>query len=282
MFRLFFFRYTLFFISLAFLNVTAVAEPLSPLITAQGFDIAETQEGILGQFVRVRVRFEVPDRIAALSVKERSYEVDLAKTPETTHFSLFDLENQVRSLTDVTLNFSNYINEKLNAEGLYTLELRVADRKGRTASANLLVRVIAPTPEERQHWNEPVNSMSYRFDRHGISPVSGADAFGITWKTIKNNDVVIEIVKKEGGASKLIEMTLEDYIDVRTKGELITKAADGDDTPTLHLETAGNKAAGAVFGVTNNEKSYLFKVTQSETSLSKHGTTVTLTGEYKH
>lgn len=282
MFRLFFFRYTLFLISLVFLNVTAVAEPLTPLITAQGFNIAETQEGVLGQFGKIRVRFEVPDRIAELSVKERSYEVDLAKTPETDHFSFFDLETQVRSLTDVTLNFSNYINEKLNAEGLYTLELRVADRKGKTVSANLLVRVISPTPEERQRWNEPVDSVSYRFDRHGISPVSGADEFGIAWKTIKNNDVIIEIVKKEGGASKLIKMTLKDYDDVRTKGQLITKAADGDDTPTLHLETAGNKAAGAVFGVINNETSYLFKVTQSDTSLSKQGTTVTLMGEYKH
>ncbi|MBW2504941.1 MAG: hypothetical protein JRE16_10285 [Deltaproteobacteria bacterium] len=282
MFRLFCFRYTFFLISLVFLNVTAVAEPLNPLITAQGFDITKTQEGFLGQFGQVRVRFEVPDRIAELSVRERSYEVDLAKTPETGHFPLFDLETQVRSLTDVTLNFRNYINEKLNSEGLYTLELQVTDRKGRKASAKLLVQVIVPPPEERLRWNEPVGSIPFRFERHGTSDVSGADEFGIAWKTIKNNAVVIEIVKKGDGASKLVEMTLEDYDDVKTRGQLITKTTDGDDVSYLRLETAGDKAAGAVFGVVNNEKSYLLKVTQSNTSLSKHGTTVTLVGEYKH
>jgi hypothetical protein len=62
---------------------------------------------------------------------------------------------------------------------------------------------------------------------------------------------------------------------------LITKTAEGNDTAILKLETDGGKAAGAVFGVINNEIPYVLKVTQSSTSLSKHGTTVVLVGEYK-
>lgn len=281
MFRLFCFRFALLLMALASLSLTQAAEPLEPEITAQGFEIAETQEGLLGQFSRIRVRFEAPDRIAELYVRERSYEVDLAKTPEMAHLPLFGLKAQVRSLTDVTLNFQDYINQKIEAEGLYTFELRVTDRKGRSASARLLVQVVALPPQEQHSWNEAVETVPFRFVRVGASPVSGVDEFGITWRTIESNAVVIEVTRREGGASRLTEMTLADYDDVRTKGQLARKTAGGADISVLNLATAGGRAAGTVFGVINDEVPYLLKVTGSDTSLSEPGTTVTLVGEYK-
>lgn len=256
-------------------------ETRPPEITAQGFDITEVQQGPLGDFGRIRVRFEVPDRIEDLYIKERSYDVDLAKTPETAHFPLFGLERQVRQMTDVTLNFQNYINEKLDAEGEYVFELRVTDRSGRSASAKLRVRVVAAPRVEREPGDAAVETAPFRFTRIGASAVSGADDFGITWKTIESTRVVIELTKQKPGAEKLVELTPSDYDEVRSKRQLARKTSGGD-TPALHLSSANGKAAGSVFAVVNRQVPYLLKVTSSSTSLSEVGTTVTLIGEYKY
>lgn len=99
--------------------------------------MTEEQEGLLGELGRVRMRFEVPDRIEELYAKERSYDADLAKAPEMAHFPLFGLKTQVRMLTDVTLNVQNYINEKVEVEGVYVLELQVTDCKGKSAAKRI-------------------------------------------------------------------------------------------------------------------------------------------------
>lgn len=281
MFLSFDFRAWLLSLALAYASATQGAGSFTPEITAQGFDMAVPQEGVLGSFGRIRVRFEAPERIEELYVKERSYDVDLARTPETSHFKLFDLKTQVRQLVDVTLNFQNYINEKIEKAGTYTFELRVTDRKGKSASATLVVRVAAP-PEVEQSGQEAAETASFRFVRVGKTAVSGADTFGITWKTIESNGVVIEITGQENGATRFIEMATSDYDEVNTREQLDRKFAGRQDTSTLHMTTADDKAAGCVFGVINQDRRYLLKVTGSDASLSGAGTTVTLAGKYKH
>jgi hypothetical protein len=275
-------RAALLFIALTYFSATQSAGSLTPEITAQGFDMTVAQEGLLGAFGRTRVRFEVPDRIEKLYVKERSYAVDLATTPEMAHFPLFGLKTQVRHQTDVTLNFQNYINEKVEEAGTFAFELLVTDRKGKSASARLLIQVTAPPPFEEQSGEDSVEARAFRFVRNGVSAVSGADLFGITWRTIKSDEVVIELTKRDNGASKIVEIAPSDYDKVSTRKQLEQKIASRSDTPSLHLTASGGKTTGLAFGVINQDRPYLLKVTWSDTSLSRSGTTVTLAGEYKH
>ena len=53
-----------------------------PRITAQGFAIDTTQSGMVSKFGHLCIRIECAGRIAQLRISERSYEVDLATTPE--------------------------------------------------------------------------------------------------------------------------------------------------------------------------------------------------------
>lgn len=282
MFPSFWLRAVLLPIALAHVSATQPAGLLIPEITGQGFDMAVKQEGPLGAFGRIRVRFEVPDRIEELYVKERSYDVDLAKTPEMSHFPLFGLKAQVLQQTDVTLNFQNYINEKLEQAGTYTFELRVTDRKGKSASARLLVGVSAQSSVGERSKDESLGAAPFVFVRVGTSAVSGADTFGITWKTIDSNEVVIALTKRENGATKIVELAPSDYDEILTRNQLDQKIASRSDTLSLYSTAADGKSAGLVFGVVNQDRRYLLKVMASDTSLSELGTTVTLAGEYKH
>ena len=258
------------------------AESHSPTIVAQGFDISVTQEGSLGDFGQVRVRFEVPDRIAELYIKERSYEVDLATTPETTHFTLFGINTQVRQLTDVTLDFQNYLNRKIETEGVYIFNLRVTDRKGRSVTENLSVRAFTPPLAAAQSSLGAVKVGAFRFERVGSSVVSGADHFGISWKTIDAEDILIEIYPAKGSSSSLIEIMPAEYDEVRTKIQLEQKADGAKAIKNVLLPTAGGEVAGSTFGVINQGQPYLLRVTGSETHLTNLGTSVILLGEYKY
>jgi hypothetical protein len=258
------------------------AEPVAPNIVAQGFDISVTQEGPLGDFGQIRVRFEVPDRIAELYVRERSYEVDLATTPDTSHFSLFGINTQVRQLTDVTLDFQDYINRKVEAEGAYTFILRVTDRKGRSVTENLTIRALRHPLAEEQSSFDAVQVGSFRFERIGSSLVSGAERFGISWRTIDVEDVLIELHAGDERSSSFIEIMPSEYDEVSTKIQLEQKTRGVETTGNLLLPTVDGKAAGSVFGIISRGEPYLLRVTGSETSLSPLGTSVILIGEYKH
>ena len=82
--------------AMAFARQAVSDELTGPEITAQGFDIAVPRTGELGKFGRIRVRIEAPERIATLSITERSYEVDLATTLDKVNYRLFGIERRVR------------------------------------------------------------------------------------------------------------------------------------------------------------------------------------------
>ena len=94
--------------------------------------------GRLGEFGRLRIRFEAEARIAELVIKERSYEVDLASTRESENLHLFAAKRRVRDHRDITLDFENYINKKLDSEGQYHFSLTVKDKEGQSANASTL------------------------------------------------------------------------------------------------------------------------------------------------
>ena len=275
-------RFRLLLAALVLAAVSLAADALTPEITSQGFDITETQGGLLGDFGRLRVRFEAPDRIEQLTVKERSYEVDLARTPETGHLPLFDLKTQVRQLTDVTLNLENYINQKADSEGLYTFEFRVTDRKGETASARLQIEVVSPPSAQEERTDEVVETSPFEITRIAAQHVAGAEAFGITWTTVESEGVVIKLTRSGDTGGKLVTIAPAAYAAITTGEELREALRNGTETSALRLETANGKAAGAVFGVINEGAPYLLSVTDSDASSSRQGTTVRLLGEYKH
>jgi len=263
------------------IKVVVAAEPSEPEITAQGFDIEESQQGAVGSFQRLRVRFEVPGRIERLNIRERSYEVDLATTPEADHLPLFGLDRQVRQLTDVTLNFTAYIDQKLDAVGDYEFELTVVDREERTASAVLLVTVVAPTALTPGSDDRALTADSFRFVRTGSARAAGAEILGLGWKTIEGHRVVIRLTPLNADSGHLFELQPSDWEMLETPAQLLNVSQQRESRPNLDLIAAGNRAAGAVFGVVSGDVPHIVKVNESTTSLSDVGTTVTLMGEYK-
>jgi len=119
----------------------------SPTITAQGFDLQHTPDVQLGEASQLRLRIEAPSGIEKLLIRERSYEVDLAQSPETTHFPLFGLPRRVWSKTDVTLDFGPYVAEKLQEPGEYAFSIVVSDRNQQTLEETLRVLVLPETTE---------------------------------------------------------------------------------------------------------------------------------------
>lgn len=256
----------------------------APEITSQGFDISEAQSGLLGQFDRLRVRFEVPKRIESLIIKERSYEIDLATTPERSHFDLFGLESRVRLHQDVTLDFANYINQKLETADRYEFRISVTDRDGQSAMARLLVEVgaeksavLPPSPKAR-----PVEQASFEFRRVGGRDISGAENFALGWKTVDSVKVMIAINQLDSAETKFLTLAEPDYEAIRTKGQLIEATKNAQRLDQLKLPAANNEAAGSIFVIEQQDELFVFMITESFTSLSELGTTVTLVGEYKH
>ena len=266
---------------LAAVGLTAQADGISaPEITSQGFDIANAVEMPLGTSHRIRVRFEVPERIEELYIRERSFEVDLATTPDRANLPLFGVDRQVRQLTDVTLDFQRYIDAKLDVGGDYEFELRVTDRKGTSATAMLLIRIVSDAEIE-----EPAASLgqsAFRFAREGAGDVRGADDLGIAWRTIESNQVVIELAMPDAGAARFFETMASDYDNTRSKAQLAQLASSAPELGRLQLAAARNQATGSVFGMSNGDMNFIVKVTGSTTALSDLGTTVTLEGEYKY
>ena len=134
-----------FFPALAALLVAGCAQggavPTPPVITAQGFDIAEPREALPGAMGDVRLRFEVPDKIDAIWITEGTFRADLAKTLDKDLFRQFGLAQRPYSQSDVTINFRNYVNEKLTDVGAYRIDIEVTDHRGRSASVQVLINI---------------------------------------------------------------------------------------------------------------------------------------------
>lgn len=254
-----------------------------PEITAQGFDISLPREGLLGQFERLRVRVEAPERIKALTIAERSFEVDLATTLDKVNYRLFGIEKRLRLHQDVTLNFRTYINERIVEPGDYAFLIRVEDQNGEAATARLMV--VAATEETAAAREAmPAKTGVFRFVRVGPRQVTGAEDLGLSWKTIEDVAVTIRINAPSADAAITEKLAAPDYEKISDATDLAALSepeARTLATAFVDLPTANNAAAGRVLAIQTPEKVYLMKLDRSETSLSPSGTTVVLEGEYK-
>jgi hypothetical protein len=272
-----------------------------PSITAQGFDLAETRESVFGEPVSLRLRVEAPAGIENFRVRERSYDVDLGRSREPAHYPLFGLSRRIWSKTDVTLDFGPYVGQKMSAAGEYAFELEVRDRKEQTTRGTLRIRLIEPEVEEVGEEEAvppseapseaggdtpsaslgPLRSGAFRLERVGPGPVVPGDEFGISWKTIESNQVVIRIVGTEERVSRFARLEPGAFDDIGTRKEL-ARAIDGVGLqPSMELAMANDAASGAEIAIVQAADRYLLRADRSETSLSELGTTVTLTGRYK-
>ena len=256
------------------------ALPKAPTITAQGFDINDIQSGIINNFGDLKLRIEAPGRIEHLYIKERSYEVDLAKSPERAHFPLFGLPHRTETQTDITLNLTTYINEKLTSEGTYEFRIEVIDKKGGSGSATLKIEVF-PATQDASIRLSPAETASFELQRIGPSPVTGYEGFGIAWITTDEIHVGIDIKKIPNRSGQLHQLTRKDYMAIKTRADLSRLVAPLQPRDAIHIDTANNAASGYSFAVSDGEQRYALLILSSATSLSEAGTTVTLTGEYK-
>jgi hypothetical protein len=296
----------------ATLSCTPREQP-PPTITAQGFAIAEPRTAPAGGFEAMKLRIEAPAGIEELRVRERSYEADLAKSPETQHFPLFGLERRVWSRPDVTLDFAPYANAKLQRPGRYQFDLRVRDRAEAAASATLVVVVTsaddaqdeppgseAPPPPEPPPGGAAAADVSaapppggrgadtlelapFRLERVGRGPVRGGDALGIGWLTLEPIAVTIRLASAPAAGARLQQLPGVDFAAIRTRADLVRALAEAEPAQHLDLATANNAAAGAVFAVLlpGEHEAVLLRADESQTSLSEQGTTVTVVGHVK-
>ena len=181
----------------------------------------------------MRVRFEAPAGIEHLVVRERSYEIDLAKSPLASHFQLFGIDRRVWSKRDVTLDFSSYLNQKIERPGEYELVVEVADRDSRSTSARLQIVVSESRDEETSEPSaedetrtdsdaeKPLagdpsdvsgdtahlgEELPFRLQRVGAGPVQGGERFGITWKTVDEIAVVIRMATPDDHAGRFARL----------------------------------------------------------------------------
>jgi hypothetical protein len=259
-------------------------------ITGQGFELEEVQQGTIGNFGDIRVRFEVPGKIKSLIIKERSFEADLATTPERSYFPLFGISKRIELRKDITLNFKEYINQKISSAGKYVFDIQVIDNEGKPTSTKLIIlarekikkQAVIELPAVPDDKPTPLNQAKFKLQRTGKGNVEGADEFGITWITVDDINVAIKITKTKNGAAELAPLTNTDYDAISSRVQLNAKLNDTKGAESIVLPTARNAASGTVLAVMNYEKYYVLKINHSTTSLSGAGTTVTLAGEYKY
>lgn len=262
-----------------------------PTITGQGFNLAAAVEAQIGAFPDVRVRVEAPERIRALSIRERSYEVDLATTSEQAHLPLFGLQKRTHRMVDVTLNLNGYLNTKLVEPGEYRITITAADTNNQAASAVIHAVVIPvaehdqerPAPEAPQETSTsepiPLSEGRFEFRRIGGAAVIGAMGYGITWRTVDPIHVGIQIRPTDSGVALIDGI---DFEAIDNRAELLAAVDTGAAGDVIRFDTANDAAAGRSFGIVGEKEPVVLRVAESHTSLSTAGTTVTLKGDFKH
>ncbi len=282
--------------------------PAPPTMTAQGFEIARGRDVRIGEPSSLRLRVEAPAGLESLRIRERSYDVDLAQSPEASHFPLFGLPRRVWSKTDVTLDFGPYLQRKITEPGRYAFDILVTDRNEAKVTTRLEVNVLpvevrepgveaeqgagtTPRPPPEASRDAPVQpdadlgsslrSGDFRLERVGRGPVVSGDEFGIEWKTVESTHVVIRIAAAEGEGGRFVRLEPGAFESVESRAQLADMIARVSTQPTIELTTANDSAAGTELAVVGSAASLLLRTDHSETRLSDEGTTVTLSGRYK-
>ncbi len=260
--------------------------PAAPVITAQGFEMAAPRNALPGRFGDVRIRFEVPGKIESISITQGTFHTDLATTLDKDEFRLFGLEQRPYSMSDVTVNLRNYVNERLDVAGIYPFDISVTDRQGQTANARVLfdvqaVAISMATPSE-DATTKPVRSGRFVLQRVGTGGVSGAGPFGFTWRTVDPIYVTIRLEVEPGSGTKIARLDNVDFDEILSVAELVDTVDRCEAGDMIEFDTANAAAAGQVIAVRNEDERYVLQASASQTYLTEAGTTVVVTGRYKH
>lgn len=260
--------------------------PIPPIITAQGFDITEPREALPGDMDSIRLRLEVPDKIDAIWITEGTFRADLAKTLDKDLFRQFGLEQRPYSRSDVTVNLKNYVNENFIDAGAYQIDIEVTDHQGQSVSGRVLIDIRAasePAAASAAEVVEPVAATGdFVLQRIGPGHVSGADPFGITWRTIDPIQVTIRVEASADGATKIARLDPVDFRRVQTRAELVEIVDQCTSADAIDFDTANAAATGQVLAVRNEDQRFILQASASKTFLTDAGTTVIVTGHYKY
>ena len=258
--------------------------PAAPAITAQGFDISEPRETTPGNLGDTRLRLEVPGKIESIWVTQGTFRSDLAKTLDRDVFRLFGIEQRPYSRVDVTIDMKNYVNEKLSSVGVYQIDIRVVDQRGKSTSDRVFIDIRsageAPTVALPVVVEPSASTGEFVLQRVGPGSVSGAEPFGITWKTIDPISVTVQVAAL--GATKIAEIAAVDFEQVRTRADLAEIVDQCTAADVIEFDTANAAAAGQALAIMKKDERFLLKVSASETFLTDAGTTVVISGRYKH
>lgn len=266
-------------------SVLAASSSEDPSITPQGFAIGTIHSAAAGQFDRVRVRIEAPERIAELLVSQDGFEADLATTPDRSLFALFGLDKRPMNAFDVTLDFAPYMNDRFAEPGSYRIDIIVIDRNGGRSQASLPVVVIGEKIDEGRQPGDGDRSPRLEeskavLRREGAGNVEIDGVPGLDWITIDPIDVTIRLRAAEP-KDTLHRLAASGWGVAITRDQLATMLADAPSLEYIEIPTARGQAAGVLIALSGDGGDVLIYLTDSTTSVSSAGTTVMLTASVR-
>ena len=256
-----------------------------PRITTQGFSIDTTLISEARSFGSVRVRVEAPSRIETLQISTDSHEIDLARTQDRSLFAIFGLNQRPLNAYDVTLDLAPFMNDRFTAPATYKIEITVTDRDGGVATAALTATVVSdkhtlvdatdPGKTPRQ-----LQETAITLTRWGSANVEPAAESPLTWITREAINVTIRL-RPASPDSEIRELSAESWDEILTPLDLGQRISSLPAVPYIDVPTARNGAADTVLAVSGDSGDALIRVMGSATTLSKLGTTVTLTARIR-
>ena len=257
----------------------------NPSITAQGFAMNTTLSAAAGEFERVGVRIEAPERIAKLQISQDGFEAELAMTPNRDLFALFGLDDRPLNAFDITLDFAPYMNSRFTEPGTYRIDIVVIDRKGGRSDASVSAAVIGEEDEEAEQADDVAGSPRLEeyaavFRREGAGEVDSDGVPGLDWVTIEPINVTIRL-RAVAPNTTLHQLSASSWSAVTTQDHLATALAQTPSLNYVDLRAARGQATDTVIGMVGNGGNTFIRLTGSTTSVSSAGTTVTLTANVR-
>jgi hypothetical protein len=256
-----------------------------PRITAQGFSVDTALVSETRRFDSVRVRVEAPSRITKLLIATDANEIDLARTQDRSLFAIFGLHQRPLNAYDVTLDLAAFMNDRFTTPATYRIEITVTDRDGGVATATLTATVVSDkqtTVDATGYGTMPrqLRETAITLTRSGSADVEPARESPLTWITREAVNVTIRL-RPASPDSQIRELSAKIWDQILTPFDLEQIIPSSPAVPYIDVPAASNGAADTVLAVSGDSGDALIRVISSATSLSKLGTTVTLTAHIR-
>ena len=200
-------------------------------------------------------------------------------------FAIFGLNQRPLNAYDVTLDLAPFMNDRFTAPATYKIEITVTDRDGGVATAALTATVVSdkhtlvdatdPGKTPRQ-----LQETAITLTRWGSANVEPAAESPLTWITREAINVTIRL-RPASPDSEIRELSAESWHQILTPLDLEQRISSLPAVPYIDVPTARNGAADTVLAVSGDSGDALIRVMGSATTLSKLGTTVTLTARIR-